>query len=117
MWSVLCFSMGESSQAPGAQGLHRIWPYWSDDGIPWTHDGTFEAANKAEEGAWMNNGVNGKSELFGCTGFNVTQDMPMEPMHLLCEGIAKMMMDLKFPAVVLALPGKHIQQWIWLPLA
>lgn len=39
-------------------------------------------------------GVKGVSPLFDlANGFDVIEDVPMEPMHLLCEGVVKLMLS------------------------
>ncbi len=99
---TMCLQTGASYHT--RDGHKVIWPYYRDEACPRTHKGVREylraraesreqggAAGAAGTDTDQGKGVIGESPLMALPGFDIVLHVPAEPMHLLYEGIIKLL--------------------------
>ncbi len=91
---TMCLQTG-IMYSSGEGGRKVIWPFYRDEGEPRTHRGVRDYLQgvDADEGAKSQGlGVVGDSPLMDVPGFDIVLNVPPEPMHLLYEGIVKLLL-------------------------
>ena len=88
-----CLVRADNIRVPGSVGNHRVYPNHKDEGPRRTPAQTLRLLAEGAIEADKKGGVKGKSLLFQLPYFDLILQVPVDPMHNLCEGIVKMLLE------------------------